>query len=90
MMNYKVQNTNRWKLEQPLDKPVNWAQSDAVGGYFLHEVVETVTSQVIKTDMTQSEAKNACRFLNMGGGFDGNTPSFFLERIPKQTFSVSE
>lgn len=80
-MNYKVQNAGRWKFDHPLDKPVNWAQEKPVSGHFLHDVVETTTNQVIKTDMTQSEAKALVRHLNMGGGFDGNTPAFFLERL---------
>jgi hypothetical protein len=82
MMNYAVQNTNRWNMDHPLDKPVNWAQSNPVSGHYLHEVVETGTRQVIKSDMTKNDAKSLARHLNMGGGFDGFTPSFFLARIP--------
>jgi hypothetical protein len=77
MMNYKVRITDRWKMEHPLEQPVNWGQSNPVGGYFLHEVVETATDQIIKTNMTQSEAKALARHLNMGGSFDGFTPAFF-------------
>lgn len=82
MMNYNVRNTERWQLDHPLDQPVEWANSNAVGGYFLYEVVESTTEQVVKTDMTQSEAKAMCRHLNLGGGFDGWTPAFFLEQNP--------
>jgi hypothetical protein len=53
-------------------------------------VLETKTGQYIATNLNNMEARSMIRYLNMGGGFDGNTPSFFLERIPKQTFSVSE
>ena len=58
----------------------------------VYDILETKTNQVVASSVPAylNEAKNACRFLNMGGGFDGNTPSFFLERIPKQTFSVGE
>lgn len=86
MMNYKVQNANRWKLE--LDQPADWAQSKPVGGYFLHEIVESATDLVIKTDMTQSEAKALCRRLNGGGGFNGFTPAFFCQTLPIDSYVV--
>lgn len=47
-------------------------------------VIETTTNQVIKKFDSSEEAKKACRHLNLGGGFDGHTPSFFLKtfKIP--------
>ncbi len=78
MVNYKVRNAGRWKLDAP----------GANSGYFLHEVVETTTDQLIETDMTHSEAKSLCRHLNFGGGFDGNTPAFFLQKC--KVFGFSE
>jgi hypothetical protein len=86
MVKYKVRNTGTWKLDQPLDQPANWGNSSPVSGFFLYEVVETETNQVIKTDMTQSEAKSLCRHLNFGGGFDGFTPGFFLNKPGKLHF----
>lgn len=69
MVNYKVQNAGLWKLDE----------NSQTSGHFLYEVVESNTNQVIKSDMTQAEAKNLCRHMNFGGGFDGFTPAFFLE-----------
>ena len=47
-------------------------------------VIETTTNQVIKKFENTEEAKKACRHLNLGGGFDGYTPNFFLKtfKIP--------
>lgn len=71
MVNYKVYNTGTWEFDV----------YSKVSGHFLHAVVETNTNQVIKTDMAQAEAKALCRHLNFGGGFDGFTPAFFLEKV---------
>lgn len=48
-----------------------------------YDIIETKTNQVIACDVPgyMNEAKNLCRHLNMGGGFDGNTPPFFLARL---------
>lgn len=43
-----------------------------------YNVYETSTDQVIKTFSNKSEAKDLMKQLNLGGGFDGWTPSFFL------------
>jgi hypothetical protein len=43
------------------------------------EVVETNTEQVVKTFMALKDAKKFMRSLNLGGGFDGWTPTFFLK-----------
>ena len=45
------------------------------------KIIETPTNQVIEMFILESEmdkAKDMLKHLNMGGGFDGNTPSFFL------------
>lgn len=45
------------------------------------KIIETPTDQVIEMFIIESEmdkAKAMLKNLNMGGGFDGNTPSFFL------------
>lgn len=40
-------------------------------------VVEKGTDLVIKTTSVQKEARDLCRSLNLGAGFDGWTPEFF-------------
>lgn len=78
MMNYQIQPTGSWAPTPSVTKP------GTVSGYVhpTYEVVETGTRQVIKSEMGKDEAKAMTRHLNMGGGFDGFTPSFFLARIP--------
>lgn len=44
-----------------------------------YTVVETYTDQNIKKFDTHKAARALMRHLNMGGGFDGNTPPFFLK-----------
>ena len=46
-------------------------------------VLETITNQVIYTYNLLCDAKVMERHLNTGGGFDGNTPNFFLKNIRK-------
>ena len=52
----------------------------------LFDVIESLTDQIILSGLTSEAAKAATRHLNMGGGFDGNTPSFFLARIPRRAY----
>lgn len=75
MMNYKVQPTGSWT-----PAPTN-PRGYVVAGEFTYEVVENGTRQVIKTDLSHNQAKALCRHLNFGGGFDGWTPPFFLQKI---------
>lgn len=45
------------------------------------KIIETTTNQVIDHFLIESEmaeAKKLLKHLNMGGGFDGSTPAFFL------------
>jgi hypothetical protein len=42
------------------------------------DVFETQTDVVLKTFKSKSEAKELAKSLNLGSGFDGFTPSFFL------------
>jgi hypothetical protein len=49
-------------------------------GHFF-DVVETNTNQIIRTFTAHQEAKSYMRFLNLGGGFDGYTPSFLIKNI---------
>ena len=51
------------------------------------KVIELSTGQVIKENLNNTKAKELCRSLNFGGGFDGNTPAFFLEKIKKVEFT---
>ena len=58
----------------------------------IYDIIENSTNQVVEFNVPAylNKAKNLCRHLNMGGGFDGNTPAFFLARIPRQIFSESD
>ena len=47
-------------------------------------VLETRTNQVIGSFKEQQEAKKLLRHLNLGGCFDGYTPSFFLTSVGKK------
>jgi len=42
------------------------------------EIWETSTNQLIKTFIDKLEARKFLRHFNLGGGFDGWTPTFFL------------
>lgn len=44
----------------------------------LGDIVETKTNQIVKRGLAMKEAKELVRHLNFGGGFDGETPTFFL------------
>ena len=79
MVNYKVQATGDWASTPSLTR------SGSVSGYAhsTYEVVEVETDQIIKSDMTKDHAKSVCRHLNFGGGFDGWTPAFFIEKSKK-------
>jgi len=68
MVNYKMQPTGHIV--------------DVGGGYGIAgaDVVETKTDQVIASSIPMPEAKEMVRHLNFGGGFNGNTPSFFLQK----------
>lgn len=43
-----------------------------------YSVYEIATEQVIKSFTDKSEAKKFLRHLNLGGGFSGWTPTFFM------------
>lgn len=44
-------------------------------------VYEIATEQIIKTFTDFSEARKFLRHLNLGGGFNGWSPSFFLRSV---------
>ena len=78
MMNYKTVNTH-----QVINVGNGFAEIGA-------DVVEATTNQTIKSNIGLSKAKALVRHLNMGGGFDGFTPAFFLSVIPPVQFSPGE
>ena len=44
------------------------------------DILETTTKQIVNTKSLMNEdAKKLCRNLNLGGGFDGWTPAFFVD-----------
>ena len=47
----------------------------------MYNVLERTTNQVIKSVNNFSEARELMRHLNLGGCFDGYTPSFFLKTL---------
>ena len=66
-------------------KIVNTGQLVEVGGgYAEHggDILETKTNQIVKSGVRMSIAKGILNHLNLGGGFNGETPSFFLKNIP--------
>lgn len=46
-----------------------------------YNIVETQTDQVVKTFNNQEDAKKLMKQLNLGGGFDGWTPTFFTKNL---------
>lgn len=47
----------------------------------VYNVIETQTEQVVKSFDSKDKAKKFLRHLNLGGGFDGWTPTFFLNKL---------
>jgi hypothetical protein len=60
------------------ERLMNYIVSEAENRLVYH-VKETMTGQIIKTFNKFHEARNLMKHLNAGGGFDGNTPNFFLK-----------
>lgn len=46
-----------------------------------YDILETKTGHIIKSDLSQNEAKEITRKFNFGSGFDGWTPQFFLSKL---------
>jgi hypothetical protein len=59
-------------------------QVTEIGGSYA--VIEKCTGQIIEAYNSQNEAKNKMKFLNLGGAFDGFSPSFVLR---KATVSIN-
>jgi hypothetical protein len=47
----------------------------------IFKVLETKTDLILGTFQDPKDAKQLLRHLNLGGGFDGWTPSFILKTI---------
>jgi hypothetical protein len=56
----------------------------------MYDVLEETTNQVIKSFPGDKflEARAFMRHLNLGGGFDGFTPTFFLKFLEKHVRAV--
>ena len=74
MVNYKMEPTGRIV--------------DIGGGFGVAgaDVIETKTDQVIASSIPMREAKAMVRHLNLGGGFNGSTPAFFLNKPGKLNY----
>ena len=46
-----------------------------------HIIKEKATEQTVASYSSSKEARNVCRSLNLGSGFDGLTPAFFCEWV---------
>jgi len=58
----------------------NYSLIERNNEYIIHEIM--TDNDVFKTD-DQDEAYDKLTHFNMGGAFDGWTPSFFLTEIPE-------
>ncbi len=67
MMNYKVINYTA---------DINTPNVQSV------DIEEKNTGYLVLEDVLVGEARKIARHLNMGGGFDGWTPGFFLAKVP--------
>ena len=60
--------------------PINYSVTHEDDGVF--DVFENNTKQTISSHGRTDTAHAMKKFLNLGGGFDGNTPEFFLHTGP--------
>lgn len=65
-------------------EPAQYGSSD-----FVWCVFEKSTSQIIKSFSFSDDAEDYCDFLNHGGAFDGNTPSFVLRSVAMKVINES-
>ena len=54
---------------------------NTIGDKFV--VIEVKTKLVIKPCQTYNDAKRLAKRLNRGGGFDGTTPEFLVQKFPR-------
>lgn len=50
-----------------------------------YHIKEELTSQIVAENLSAFSGLTLRKHLNRGGGFDGWTPSFFLQRLPITT-----
>lgn len=62
---------------------MNYKLSENIKDKSIYDVFETATEQVITSCSDFSKARKVMRHLNLGGSFDGWTPSFFLVDVSK-------
>jgi len=55
-----------------------------------HKIVEKATGHVVFESKNKRKAHKRLTFYNMGGAFDGWTPSFFLIECPVFPYSEVE
>lgn len=83
LMNYKT-----------VAKPGEWEPIPNTDGKYvtsMYDIVEAKTDHVVATlPGFNDQAKAMTRHLNMGGGFAGWTPAFFLEQITPIKFGDLE
>jgi hypothetical protein len=48
---------------------------------YVYNVLETATNQIVERFNDHKLAKDFMRHLNLGGGFDGFTPTFMLKKV---------
>lgn len=51
-----------------------------------YSVLETTTDQIVFSHKDREESKKAMRHMNLGGGFDGFTPSFMIKKIKNKSW----
>lgn len=71
MVNYRVEKDNI------LTQVITTMSEGGAEGF---SVIENVNGHIIKSGLSKAGARALCRSLNFGGGFDGWTPQFFLEK----------
>lgn len=78
MVNYRVEK------DDILTQAVTTMSDGRAKGF---SVIENDSGHIIESGLSNTAAKALCRRLNFGGGFDGNTPAFFLKKIQKVKFT---
>ena len=71
-------------------KVVKYTAEISDPGNLKADILEVNTGYTIGTNIPVQEARDTCRHLNFGGGFDGWTPAFFLEKREKYVFWSEE
>lgn len=59
-----------------------------IGGSYCVE--EKTTGHIIEAYNNMQDAKKKMKFLNLGGGFDGFSPSFILSEKTKRLNNISK